>query len=244
MFRRVNTWRFRSGSWVECDSVPLDDRGFRYGMSVFETVAMACGRALFFKEHLVRLGLAAAARGWAEVGLADCLPEIAGAHEAGTCLPSAGSALPDRRYGRGGRIALGFVVRAFRTLRGGNRFLTAARDFLGRTLFSWTRRMEDGELLAECGCARCCPIVRCRRGPPFQPLRRTCRRKHGKCVFANRRTVGHSGPRNRSARWGCAGVGDGKNFGERGSAGSERCPALLGLFPDQQQGRHPCGCRA
>ena len=91
MFRRVNTWRFRSGSWVECDSVPLDDRGFRYGMSVFETVAMACGRALFFKEHLVRLGLAAAARGWAEVVLADCLPEIAGAHEAGTCLPSAGS---------------------------------------------------------------------------------------------------------------------------------------------------------
>ena len=60
----------------------LDDRGFRYGMSVFETVAVAGGRALFLKEHLERLGRAAAARGWEEMVLPESLPEIPGGREA------------------------------------------------------------------------------------------------------------------------------------------------------------------
>ena len=72
----MNAWRFRSGLWEDGAVVPPDDRGFRYGMSVFETVAVVGGRALFLKEHLVRLGRAAAARGWRQVVLPDGLPEI------------------------------------------------------------------------------------------------------------------------------------------------------------------------
>lgn len=37
----------------------LWDRGFRFGMSVFETVAVCEGRPLFLEEHLLRLGKAA-----------------------------------------------------------------------------------------------------------------------------------------------------------------------------------------
>lgn len=72
----MTSWKFQSGDWVPCGSVPLDDRGFRYGMSVFETVAVAGGRPLFLKDHLERLGRAARGRGWAEVVMPDSLPEI------------------------------------------------------------------------------------------------------------------------------------------------------------------------
>lgn len=39
--------------------MPLADRGFRYGMSVFETVTVVAGRPLFLDEHLERLRRAA-----------------------------------------------------------------------------------------------------------------------------------------------------------------------------------------
>ena len=48
-------WEFTAGMWQLCPSIPLEDRAFRYGMSVFETVAIYRGRALFFEEHLRRL---------------------------------------------------------------------------------------------------------------------------------------------------------------------------------------------
>jgi len=63
----VSAWRFRSGLWEPCEGVPLEDRGFRYGMSVFETVAIHRGRALFFEAHLERLARAAHLVGWGEV---------------------------------------------------------------------------------------------------------------------------------------------------------------------------------
>jgi len=55
----VRSWRIQDGGWVPCRSLPLEDRGFRYGMSVFETVAVARGRARFLCEHMDRLARAA-----------------------------------------------------------------------------------------------------------------------------------------------------------------------------------------
>ena len=63
----VRAWHYESVQWKSCDSVPVWDRGFRYGMSVFETVAICAGRPVFWEEHLGRLGSAALAMGWQEI---------------------------------------------------------------------------------------------------------------------------------------------------------------------------------
>lgn len=57
------TWTFRDGTFGPGADVPVTDRGFRYGMSVFETVAVWRGKTLFWPEHRDRLGRAAAAAG-------------------------------------------------------------------------------------------------------------------------------------------------------------------------------------
>jgi branched-subunit amino acid aminotransferase/4-amino-4-deoxychorismate lyase len=53
------TWKQSGSVWKPEDSLPLADRGFRYGMSVFETITVAAGRPLFLGEHLERLRRAA-----------------------------------------------------------------------------------------------------------------------------------------------------------------------------------------
>ena len=53
------TWKQSESVWKPEDSLPLADRGFRYGMSVFETIAVAAGRPLLLGEHLERLRRAA-----------------------------------------------------------------------------------------------------------------------------------------------------------------------------------------
>lgn len=70
----MTAWRLDSGSWVPCAGVPVEDRGFRYGMSVFETVAIRRGRAVFLDEHLDRLARAASSLGWggAVPGIPHC----------------------------------------------------------------------------------------------------------------------------------------------------------------------------
>ena len=45
--------------------MPVADRGFRYGMSVFETLAVHRGRLLFLNEHIDRLKQACGAAGFA-----------------------------------------------------------------------------------------------------------------------------------------------------------------------------------
>ncbi|MEO6053571.1 MAG: aminotransferase class IV [Chthoniobacterales bacterium] len=53
-----NTWRawqFEKDLWVAGGVVSVADRGFRYGMSVFETVSVRNGNILFSEEHLARL---------------------------------------------------------------------------------------------------------------------------------------------------------------------------------------------
>ena len=53
------TWKQSGSVWKPEDSLPLADRGFRYGMSVFETITVAAGRPLLLGEHLERLRRAA-----------------------------------------------------------------------------------------------------------------------------------------------------------------------------------------
>jgi len=48
-------WVWNGRKFAAADSVPLTDRGFRYGMSLFESVAVEGGRVEFWSEHLQRL---------------------------------------------------------------------------------------------------------------------------------------------------------------------------------------------
>lgn len=45
----------------------MEDRGFRYGMSVFETIAISSGRSILADEHLQRLALATQSVGWGRI---------------------------------------------------------------------------------------------------------------------------------------------------------------------------------
>jgi branched-subunit amino acid aminotransferase/4-amino-4-deoxychorismate lyase len=54
----VHAWTLVEGVFREGADVPISDRGFRYGMSVFETIAVRNGRMLFLEEHLGALSAA------------------------------------------------------------------------------------------------------------------------------------------------------------------------------------------
>jgi len=63
MNRALRCWELRSGAFAPCDGIPPGNRGFRYGMSVFETIALRHSRPLFLEAHLVRLSESAARAG-------------------------------------------------------------------------------------------------------------------------------------------------------------------------------------
>ncbi len=52
------SWIWCDGAFAPCTSLPLTDRGFRYGMAVFESVRVWKSVPLFWKEHQDRLQLA------------------------------------------------------------------------------------------------------------------------------------------------------------------------------------------
>src|SRR5581483_1050624 len=56
----VKAWRWNGAAFEEGDSVPVEDRGFRYGMSFFESVRVWRARPLFLDAHLRRLRQACA----------------------------------------------------------------------------------------------------------------------------------------------------------------------------------------
>jgi branched-chain amino acid aminotransferase len=46
---------WNGSEFIPCTGVPPEDRGFRYGMSIFETIACVGGVPLFFREHVEKL---------------------------------------------------------------------------------------------------------------------------------------------------------------------------------------------
>lgn len=58
----MTSWRWSGERFERCDSVPITDRGFRYGMSVFESLRVTSGEAEFFEKHAARLVQACAER--------------------------------------------------------------------------------------------------------------------------------------------------------------------------------------
>ncbi len=58
----MKAWRWDGALFAPCDSLPLTDRGFRYGMAVFESLRVAGGEAEFFAKHFARLVQACAER--------------------------------------------------------------------------------------------------------------------------------------------------------------------------------------
>ncbi len=52
-------WTWNGGEMVVAGGVSFEDRGFRWGMSVFETLRVAGGRTQFVAEHLFSLELSA-----------------------------------------------------------------------------------------------------------------------------------------------------------------------------------------
>ncbi len=61
----MKAWRWAGSAFEPCDSLPLTDRGFRYGMAVFESLRVAGGEAEFFAKHHARLVQACAEREFA-----------------------------------------------------------------------------------------------------------------------------------------------------------------------------------
>lgn len=58
------SWQFQEDDLIDGAAISIWDRGFRYGMSIFETILIHRGRAVFLEEHLRRLRDAAGAAGF------------------------------------------------------------------------------------------------------------------------------------------------------------------------------------
>ena len=70
-------WTLVGEAFREGAAIPVTDRGFRYGMSVFETLAVRGGRILFLHQHLAALKLACAAAGF-RAGQTEALSALKG----------------------------------------------------------------------------------------------------------------------------------------------------------------------
>ena len=74
-------WQWKDDHWEAASGVPLMDRGFRHGLSAFETLKIHRGRFVFLEEHLEKLRHSCARLGFREPpSPADfLLPVFAGA---------------------------------------------------------------------------------------------------------------------------------------------------------------------
>ncbi|HEY2343257.1 MAG TPA: aminotransferase class IV [Chthoniobacteraceae bacterium] len=58
----MKSWHWNGSAFEAHDSVPVEDRGFRYGMALFESLRVWRQRPLFLEQHLQRLRHACAER--------------------------------------------------------------------------------------------------------------------------------------------------------------------------------------
>ena len=70
-------WTLAGEAFREGAVIPVTDRGFRYGMSVFETLAVRREKILFLREHLAALKAACAAAGF-QAGQTEALSALKG----------------------------------------------------------------------------------------------------------------------------------------------------------------------
>jgi branched-chain amino acid aminotransferase len=73
-------WLWSGTRFEPCDGIPPSDRGFRYGLSFFETAGVRSGRPVLLAEHLAILREACAESGWPvpDAGLATIPGFVAG----------------------------------------------------------------------------------------------------------------------------------------------------------------------
>ncbi len=55
---------WKAGNFTPCEAIPLSDRGLRYGMAFFESLAVRNGKVEFLSAHLERLQSAASTHHW------------------------------------------------------------------------------------------------------------------------------------------------------------------------------------
>ena len=61
----MTAWQWTGTAFAPCAALPLTDRGFRYGMALFESLRVAGGVGEFFEPHCARLVQACAEREFA-----------------------------------------------------------------------------------------------------------------------------------------------------------------------------------
>jgi branched-subunit amino acid aminotransferase/4-amino-4-deoxychorismate lyase len=66
--RELRAWMWTRGEFERTEGLPVSDRGFRYGMSVFESFSVRDGAGIFLDEHLARLREACGVTGLAAPG--------------------------------------------------------------------------------------------------------------------------------------------------------------------------------
>lgn len=57
-------WQWKQGAFLPVKGVPLSDRGFRYGMHLFESTRFQSGQALLLGAHLVEMHIRASSMGF------------------------------------------------------------------------------------------------------------------------------------------------------------------------------------
>jgi len=79
----LSAWLWTGSEFQPANSIPVTDRGFRYGMSVFESFPVRNGVGVFLDNHLTRLRHACAATGLSAPphALAACEPLLKHAHD-------------------------------------------------------------------------------------------------------------------------------------------------------------------
>ena len=65
MTSTLPSWIWDGSKFVPATGLPLGDRGVRYGMALFESVAVRNGRPEFLTEHLLRLESSCKQLDWA-----------------------------------------------------------------------------------------------------------------------------------------------------------------------------------
>ena len=58
------SWHWNGSAFTPCGGIPVSDRGFRYGMALFESMAIREGKVEFLEAHLARLEAACRQCGW------------------------------------------------------------------------------------------------------------------------------------------------------------------------------------